>query len=133
MAVSHLNFLNQTKNRSFLPFGTEWSYLFRGSLDQAILFYDFKNGGNKVKTDQSITYWIEIAEMINDDSFPYLSSKVLEKAITHLSTMLPSGNKRVVSVSIENYLTPLWREIGLGQLQIIRDIRCFIGPTENFV
>ena len=32
MAVSHLNFLNQTKNRSFLPFGTEWSYLFRGSL-----------------------------------------------------------------------------------------------------
>ena len=34
MAVSHLNFLNQTKNRSFLPFGTEWSYLFRGSLEE---------------------------------------------------------------------------------------------------
>lgn len=36
MAVSPLNFLNQTKNRSFLPFGTEWSYLFRGSLEQEI-------------------------------------------------------------------------------------------------
>lgn len=111
--ISVLNDIANSTVRDMIPGVSYLEKLFNAGLDQAILFYDFKNGGNKVKTDQSITYWIEIAEMINDDSFPYLSSKVLEKAITHLSTMLPSGNKRVVSVSIENYLTPLWREIGL--------------------
>ena len=55
MAVSHLNFLNQTKNRSFLPFGTEWSYLFRGSLVQGCdIVYD--GDDNSSSKDKILNY-----------------------------------------------------------------------------
>lgn len=88
--------------------------LLRAGLEKAVLFYDFKYGGTKVKGDPSITYWIEVGEKIGDDiSFPRVAAGVLQRAIEKLSEQTPDGYKRVVSITLDKYLIPLWHEIGL--------------------
>ena len=78
--------------------------LLRNNLPEAVLYYDFKNGGKKVRDDQSVTYWVEIAEIIEDDSFPGLCSKVLEKAIDVL--------QKNISIEIDDYLLSYWNVLG---------------------
>lgn len=88
--------------------------LLAAGLEKAVLFYDFKYGGTKVKSDPSITYWIEVGEKIgNDISFPRVAAGVLQKAIEKLSERASDGYKRVVSIELDDYLIPLWHEIGL--------------------
>jgi len=88
--------------------------LLSAGLEKAILFYDFKYGGTKVKGDPSITYWIEVGEKIgNDISFPRVAAGVLQQAIERLSEQTSAGYRRVVSVRLDDYLIPLWHEIGL--------------------
>lgn len=87
--------------------------LLKHNLVDAVLCYDFKNGGNKVKEDPSVTYWIEIAETIGDDSFPGLCSKVLEKAVEVLEGNTLDEQNRINSVVIDSHLLPYWNEIGL--------------------
>ena len=82
-------------------------------LVEAVLCYDFKNRGNKVKEDPSVTYWIEIAEIVGDDSFPCLCSKVLEKAVEVLKGNTLDKQNQVTSVIIDSYLQDYWHEIGL--------------------
>ena len=87
--------------------------LLSAGLERAILFYDFKYGGTKVKGDPSITYWIEVGEKIgNDISFPRVSAGVLQKAIEKLSELTADGYKRVVSIVLDDYLIDQWQKIG---------------------
>ena len=87
--------------------------LMDNQLTDAILYYDFKNGGNKVKDDPSVTYWIEIAEKIGDDTFPILCSKILEKAVAVLQGNTSDMANDITHTCIDSYLLPLWDEIGL--------------------
>lgn len=84
--------------------------LLSAGLSEAVLYYDFKNGGKRIKTEQAFTYWFEIAEKIDNIDFPPLCSKVLEKAI-----MVLQGDSKnsIVDVSIDSYLLPIWKHIGL--------------------
>ena len=86
--------------------------LLQAEKTEAMLYYDFKNGGNKVKTDPSFNYWYGIGLDIDDVDFPPLCSGVLEKAIGYLSQVDTQGNIQVTVVSLDNYLIPLWNTIG---------------------
>lgn len=95
--------------------GSGISYLHKlcdANMTDAILRYDFKYGGNKVKGDPSVTYWIEVAEAIGDDSFPQLCTKILERAIDVLQGDTKDPQNQVRSVCIDSYLIDLWNEIG---------------------
>ncbi len=79
-------------------------------LTDAILCYDFKHGSKKIKTDPAVTYWIEIAEKTADDSLPALCEKVLEKAISALTSNTQSS---IQDVTLDDYLVDIWKNIGL--------------------
>lgn len=107
--------LESITNTLIPDMGNGVSYLRKlrdANMSDAILCYDFKNGGNKVKDDPSVTYWIGVAEAIGDESFPQLCTKVLEKAIDVLEGNTKDKQNQVCSVCIDSYLINLWSEIG---------------------
>lgn len=82
-------------------------------LTNAILYYDFKHGCDKIKSDPASTYWIEVAEVIGEVNFPCLCGKVLKKAMEVMQAKFDSQHDLEESISIDAYLTHFWREIGL--------------------
>ena len=91
--------------------------------EEAILFYDFKNGNNieslrkasekDSRKKPSKVYWEKIANQIGDESAPCLNKYVLSRAIRYMSELEPSGQKKVVNIQVDTYLEPIWEAIGL--------------------
>ncbi len=86
----------------------------------AVLLYDFKNGGKRIKEDkdhqkkdwvrEALPYWNGLSKEINDYSMPGLCKGLLEKAINALNN--PNEGSYFESVEIDDYLKVHWAEIG---------------------
>ena len=86
--------------------------LFNAGLYNAILCYDFKNGGAKITEGPSKTFWDEIGEKVSDSSFPALNDKLLMATLDIFDD--PSMPQyKITTFSIEKYLENLWNDIGL--------------------
>lgn len=80
--------------------------------ESAILLYDFKEGGKKIKSGAPSVYWQMVTSAIGDDSMPCLCKKVMEKAIEVMKEEMQAGVRYVTVVPLETYLISRWEEIG---------------------
>ena len=81
-------------------------------LEDAILLYDFKEGGQKIKSGAPSAYWQMVTSSIADDSMPCLCKKVMEKALEVMKEEVQVGVKYVTVVPLESYLISRWEAIG---------------------
>ena len=79
---------------------------------QPILYYDFKEGFQKIKKDQAVEYWYAIAESIGNFNPPYTGTNTLVKAIETLEEMDNNGQQTIHTVTVDDYLAVLWNDIG---------------------
>lgn len=86
--------------------------LLRKGLSESILLYDFKNGQTLGDGSPRAAYWDEIGSECGINHFHPLCSKILEKAVEHLSEGPHPGSQTITLIPIDDYLLPLWGEIG---------------------